>query len=450
MSPATLRYHFPGRERRGRIFRLALPIMGGMMSQNVLNLVDTGMVGTLGDAALAATGLGSFLNFLCMSFILGLSVGVQAMAARRLGEDRLSETAVPLNGGLLLALSMGLPLAALMISVAPDLFAALNNDPAVVAAGTPYLQVRLAAMAGVGMNFAFRGYWSAVHQTRLYFGTLVFMHSLNIFLNWVFIFGHLGAPALGVTGAGLATTLSIYTGTATYVLLGLRFARDNGFMGGIPKRSTFATMLQVSLPSGLQQLFFSGGMVALFWIVGQIGTAQLAAANVLIHVMLVGVLPILGLGIAAASLVGNALGREDVGDANLWAWNVALLGVVLALAVGVPVALFPNAILSVFIHDPDTLAIAHWPLVITALMIWNDALGMVLFHAHLGAGDSRRVMMVSIGYQWLFFLPLAYLTGPVLGFGLLTVWLLQAAYRALQTATVIGLWRRGAWAGVKV
>ena len=83
--------------------------MGGMMSQNILNLVDIGMVGHLGDTALAATGIGSFTNYLAISFIIGLSAGVQALAARRLGEDRLSETAVPLNGGLMLALIIGVP-----------------------------------------------------------------------------------------------------------------------------------------------------------------------------------------------------------------------------------------------------------------------------------------------------------------------------------------------------
>ena len=70
------------------VWGIALPIMGGMMSQNVLNLVDIGMVGRLGDSALAATGIGSFANYLAMAFIIGLSAGVQAVAARRLGEER--------------------------------------------------------------------------------------------------------------------------------------------------------------------------------------------------------------------------------------------------------------------------------------------------------------------------------------------------------------------------
>ena len=76
---------------------LALPIIGGMVSQNILNLVDTAMVGTLGDAALAAVGLGGFVNFMFIALILGVSTGVQVMTARRKGEGRFGDLALPLN-----------------------------------------------------------------------------------------------------------------------------------------------------------------------------------------------------------------------------------------------------------------------------------------------------------------------------------------------------------------
>ena len=133
MNAVTARLHslFPSRDRRGQIWRIAVPIMGGMMSQNILNLVDIGMVGRLGDRALAATGIGSFTNWLAISFIIGLSAGVQALAARRLGEGRNSETAVPLNGGLILSLLIGLPLCIIMIPAAPAAFEFLTDDPGV-------------------------------------------------------------------------------------------------------------------------------------------------------------------------------------------------------------------------------------------------------------------------------------------------------------------------------
>src|SRR5210317_136941 len=215
---------FPNRERRKMIWGISLPIMGGMMSQNVLNLVDIGMVGRLGDSALAATGIGSFTNYLAISFIIGLSAGVQALAARRLGEGRDSETAMPLNGGLLLALMIGLPLCIILILATPYAYNFLTSDAEVRELGIPYLQVRIASMIAVGMNFSFRGYWSAIHLTGIYLKTLLIMHAINIFLNWVLIFGNLGAPELGVFGAGLATTISLYIGTALYFFFAFRHA----------------------------------------------------------------------------------------------------------------------------------------------------------------------------------------------------------------------------------
>lgn len=441
---------FPNRERRGKILHIALPILGGMASQNILNLVDAGMVGSLGDVALAATGIGSFANFMAVAFVLGISTGVQSMASRRLGEGRDSETAVALNGGLLLTLVFGIPLSIVLISLAPSLIGLLVEDSAVVAEGTPYLQMRLAAIIGVGINFSFRGYWSAVHMTRFYLRTLLVMHTTNIFLNWVLIFGNLGAPALGVEGAGLATTISIYLGSAVYLLMAWRHARGNGFLRGIPGRDTMLTMLRVSVPSGVQQFLFAFGMTMLMTIVGRIGTAELAAANVLLTLGLVAILPSIALGLSAATLVGNALGRGDPEDAKRWGWNVAIMALTVSVCLAIPAAVFREQILGIFLKDPETLALASLPLLLTCLIISFDALGLVLMNAMLGAGDSRRVMLVSVVAQWVFFLPLAWFVGPVWGYGLLGVWILQGCYRLTQSGLFGAYWERGHWAHIKV
>ena len=108
-----------------------------MVSQNVLNLVDTYMVGSLGDAALAAVGMGGFANWLAMAFITGLATGVQAMSARRLGEGKTEEMAVPLNGGLLQAIVLGVPMSLLAVHFASDLFPLLVNDPEVLILDEP-------------------------------------------------------------------------------------------------------------------------------------------------------------------------------------------------------------------------------------------------------------------------------------------------------------------------
>ncbi len=447
---STLTPIFPSQDRRTRVWAIALPIMGGMMSQNILNLVDIGMVGRLGDAALAATGIGSFSSYLAISFIIGLSAGVQALAARRLGEERHSETAVPLNGGLILALVLGLPLCLILIWAAPWAFGFLSEDPEVIALGTPYLQVRVAAMVAVGMNFSFRGYWSAIHMTGLYLKTLLMMHALNIFLNWVLIFGNLGAPALGVYGAGLATTISVYCGTAIYFMFALRHARDKGFLHGVPSRQTLWQQLKLSLPASMQQVAFSAGLVTLVWIVGQIGTAEVAAVNVLMTFHITAILPAFGMALAATTLVGNALGRNDVEDAARWGWNVAILTAIYGVVLGLILIPLARPILGFFLTNAETAELAFLPMVFWALAIGFDTMGMVLMNALIGAGDTRRSMWISVIAQWLFFLPLAYLIGPVLGFGLIGVWLLNGVYRAGQALVCAQQWHARKWVGINI
>ncbi|MCA9545717.1 MAG: MATE family efflux transporter [Myxococcales bacterium] len=437
-------------ERRARIQGLALPIIGGMISQNVLNLVDTGMVGALGDAALAGVGLGSFANFMAIAFITGASAGVQAMAARRRGEGRDTETAIPLNGGLLVVAAVAVPLSALLIWLAPSLFPLLDDDPEVVALGTTYLQVRLVAMVAVGANFAFRGYWNAIDRSKLYLRTLLVMHVTNIALNYLLIFGHFGFPELGVKGAALGTAISTYVGTAYYVWMGRTYARENGFLRGLPDGATVKTMLRLAVPAGLQQFFFAAGMTVFFRLVGMVGTQELAASNVLVNLLLVAILPGLGFGLAAATLVGQALGQGDREAAHAWGSDVVKLSVGVITIIALPAMIYPQLLLMPFIRNPETLALAAEPLRIIAILLPLDAVGMVLMNALLGAGDAKKVMAVSVSTQWAVQLPLVYLVGPHLGWGLIAIWAVQSGARALQSLVFLGTWRGSSWGHAKV
>ncbi len=420
------------------------------MSQNILNLVDIGMVGHLGDSALAATGIGSYTNYMAISFIIGLSAGVQALAARRLGEGKNHETAVPLNGGLLLALLIGLPLCVVLYQFVPLIYPILSDDPRVIADGVPYLQVRLLSMVAVGMNFSFRGYWSAIHMTGVYLRTLVIMHTINIFLNWVLIFGNLGAPEMGVVGAGLATTISLYVGTGLYFFFALRHARDKGFLNRIPHKAVLWQQFKLSLPASFQQLFFSAGMVMLVWIVSHIGTAEVAAVNVLMTFHITAVLPAFGVALAATTMVGNALGRNDVEDAAMWGWNAAAISLVYGLVLSLVLIPFAEPLLGIFLKNPETLQLAYMPMILWAMAIGFDAAGMVLMNALIGAGDTRRSMWISVIAQWAFFLPAAYIAGPVLGYGLLGIWVVNAIYRAGQAAACVQQWSARNWVGIKL
>jgi len=435
--------------RSREVLHLALPIIGGMTSQNLLNLVDAWMVGGLGEAALAATGMANFLNFIAVAFITGFSPAVQAIAARRVGEGRLDETAVPLNGGLLLSLLIGVPVTIALVLAAPAIFSALNNDPEVVQQGVPYLQWRLVAVAAVGMNFAFRGYWSAVKLAKFYMLTLVGMHVLNVIFSYSLIHGLWGLPRMGTAGAGLGTTLAIFCGTAGYFWLASRHA-GGGFLHKLPTREQIRSLLKLGLPSSIQQLLFSGGFTVLFWIIGHIGTAELAVANVLITITLTAVLPGIGLGMAAATLCAQALGRGQPEDAHRWAWDVFHVGAWIFGGLALPMLLLTGPVLMLFLRDAQLVELGRLPLQLVGATILVDGLGLIMMQALLGVGASGLVMKVATGLQWGLFLPVAYLLGPVLGLGLTAVWLATGGYRGLQTAIFVAAWQRRRWMQIKV
>ncbi|MBT8079848.1 MAG: MATE family efflux transporter [Gammaproteobacteria bacterium] len=436
--------------RFNRITLLALPIIGGMLSQNLLNIIDTAMVGFLGDAALAAVGLGGFVNYMCMSLILGISTGVQTLAARKKGEGNVDRAAMVLNTALLIVVVIAPVFSVVVIYASGHFYPLLNDDPAVIREGLPYLQWRLAAIVFVGMNFAFRGYWNALDLSRLYMITLILMHACNIILNYALIFGNLGAPRMGTEGAGLASAISMAFGTAVYFYLGFKHARSHGFLHSRASRDETLSLVRISIPAGVQQLFFAAGFVALFWIIGRVGTPELAAANVLITVTLFAILPGLGLGIACTTLVSQALGRGEPDDAYSWAWDVAKVTAVLLTVLGLPLWLLPDLVSSIFIHDDATRELARWPMRLVGLTMPIEALGFAFMHGLLGAGDAKRVMFTSVGTQWFLLLPAAFVVGPVLGFGLLGIWVLQGLTRSLQSAIFVSMWRGRAWQHIAV
>jgi Na+-driven multidrug efflux pump len=211
-----------------------------------------------------------------------------------------------------------------------------------------------------------------------------------------------------------------------------------------------ASVLRLSIPAGLQSFFFAGGMTAFFWIIGRIGTLELAASNVLVQLLLVAILPGVGFGLAAASLVGQSLGRGDRPDAVQWGWDVSRLAMMLVGGMALIGVVFPDLMLRVFLHDPETIALARFPLRLLGATMALETLGTVLLNALMGAGASKIVMVVSISLQWGIFLPVAYFLGPVLGLGLSAVWAGQVGYRLLQALVFAGIWKSERWIDLKV
>lgn len=439
-----------GGDRRRVILRLALPIIGGMLSQSLLNLIDAAMVGALGEIPLAGVGIGGYAIFLITAVVFGLSSGVQAQTARRHGEQAWDQRAQALNAGLVISLAVAVPLTLLCLWQAPRLMAWINQDPAVNAEAVAYFRWRVVSLVPVAMIFCFRGYWNGIQRTGLYLRIMLAMHLVNGLASVGLIFGLAGLPAMGAAGAGAGTTLSLYVGLAIWAFYSLRHAMASGFLAARPRLETLLTTLRLAIPHSFQQIWFAAGYAMLFWILGHIGTASVAVGHVLVNLSLLLILPGVGLGMAAMSLVGQSLGRQDHRDARRWGWDVVSVALPCLLLLALPLLAFPEAVLGLFLHDAELIALGRQPLQLTALMIVMDAAALVFAQALLGAGANRTVMTTTLTLQWLVFLPLAWWVGVHLAFGLVGIWWVQLGYRCLNSAWFAVIWQRGRWAALSV
>ncbi|MFU8817795.1 MAG: MATE family efflux transporter [Pseudomonadales bacterium] len=438
-------------ERAQRLLKIGLPIMGGMISMVLLGLIDTAMVGTLGNAALGAVGLSSFAAFIFLGLFFGFSIAVQALVSRRMGEDQSSECARPLHASLV-AIGLSAPLmSGALYYLVPYLMPLLNNDPAVVGISIDYIRWLILQAVFVGFIAANTGFWNGIGASGIYIPSMIVMHVANVLFNYVFIFGNFGAPEMGAEGAGFATFLASAFGAALYFRLGVRYGKPFGFFKLKLTAEEIRRVLRLAIPAGLQQLLDVTALTVTYSIVGRVGTAELACYSVLINfINLVG-LPAWGLGTAGATLVGQALGRKDIPDATQWAWDTIKIGMVAMAIIGLPFWLVPERLLAIWIHDPATLDIAVWPTRILGLMITFNGIGYILAMLLNGAGDVKKVTWINLVTQWLILVPGAWLMGPVLGFGLLGIWLIhQFLYRLGHVFIFSWFWRRGGWARILI
>lgn len=440
----------PESTRRQTILRLSLPIIAGMLTQSLLNLIDAALVGSLGEVPLAGVGIGGYAMFLITAVVFGLSSGVQAQVARRHGEEDWGRRALALNAGLAIALVVAAPLTLLCLWQAPRLLALINQDPAVNAVAVEYFRWRVVSLVPVAMIFCFRGYWNGIQETGLYLRIILVMHAVNVVASLGLIFGLAGLPAMGAAGAGAGTSLSLFAGLAIWAGLSLRHATASGFLAERPRTGVLATTLRLATPHSFQQLWFAAGYAVLFWILGRIDTPSVAVGHVLVNLSLLLILPGVGLGMAAMSLVGQALGRRAHQDAHRWGWDVVRLAWCALAILALPMLLFPEAVLGLFLHDPALVALGRLPLQLTAVMIVLDAAALVFAQALLGAGANRTVMTATLTLQWLVFLPLAWWVGVVLEQGLVGIWWVQLGYRCLNSAWFVLIWQRRRWQSLAI
>jgi putative MATE family efflux protein len=437
-----------------RLLVLAGPIILGMASQTIMNLVDTAMVGRLGPAAQSAAGLGSFSFWVLANLLIGLGVAVQAMVSRRDGEGEPERAGATLDSGIFLALLLGLPIGYGLGVLAPSLFVTLTTDPDVVEGGSLYLQLRLMGLGVVVANYCFRGFYNGIGQSSTYLASIVLIHVTNILFNWIFIFGQLGATPMGVRGAGMASALAAAVGTVFYTVLTvtqkpvMERYKPFRFRSLAPER--LRRMVRLTWPEAVRGILTMTGFLLFLRLHSYVGTRETAAGTILMNIASVGFLPAVGMGLAGATLLGRSIGegRPDEGRKLVWKGvQLTAAGLVLPCIV---LLLFPDWAVGWFTPDGRVVQLARPAVRILGITMVFDALPIVLMFSLQGAGATRWVARVQVVQQYGVLLPLAWLLGIHFEMGILGLWLAMPASRI---ALAIPAWfkmRGTSWERIEV
>jgi MATE family multidrug resistance protein len=416
-----------------------------MLSINIMDIVDTAMIARLGNAALAGTGFANFLFFVSFSVTVGISAGVQTLTARYLGNGQRHRCAEPLNAGLVIIGGYGLVFWALLAWLGPILLSLFSNDPTVKNLTITYFLWRIPGLMGIGWAICFRSFWNGIKRPRIYMLILLATHGVNVILNWLLIFGHWGFPEWGVKGAAAGSTIALYIGIIAYATVTWRYQSITGAVMHWPTKRMLKSVMRLGGPLAVDQWLFSIFLLAMFWVFGQMGTQASAVAHVVISCALFLFLPGLGMGMASLTLVSESLGKGNINDAKQWAWDIIMLGIPLLAITGSILVWFPKPILSVFINDPATLAMAIPPFQLDMLMMWCLCIGSICLESLVGAGATRFVMLFKVVMRYGILFPGSYILAIMTHHGLWGVWVFWAIVNTIETSILLWVWQREKW-----
>lgn len=432
------------------LLHLAWPIVISRSAQVVVGFSDAAMVGRLGESALAATTTGALNTFSLFILPMGVVYIVASFSAQLLGRgDFAGARRYGWYGIIVSAIAQLICMAA--VPFVDRALLAFDYAPDVRSFMATYLKIRLlTGGAAVGLE-ALANYYGGLGNTRLPMLSQVLCMVLNVGLNWVLIYGNLGAPALGVEGAAIASAAS--TGVAFFALLAC-FVTGFGAKGGkIPsplKAAELLRMLRFGLPSGFNWFFeFAAFSFFVNVVVTALGTTSLAAFMAVMQLNSIGFMPAFAIASAGAILVGQAIGakrHDDVpGVVGLTIWTAAIWQGL----VGVAYVVMPRLLMRSF-ADPRAGATHFLDLGARLLMLsaaWQlfDAAANTLSEALRAAGDTAFCLWARMIIAWVIFVPGVLLTVRVFGGGDIAAVLWVVAYIALLALVLALRFRSGAW-----
>jgi MATE family multidrug resistance protein len=403
--------------------RLAIPIVIVQVGLMAMGTVDTIMVGHVSATALASVALGNLFFFFAVNFGMGGLLALDPVIAQAVGAGDAPAVARGLQRGVLLAAIVTIPTSLLLIPAIP-IFEALQQPAEIIPDAAGYAW---ATIPGIFPFFAFivlRQSLQAMERLAPIVTTIVIANLMNVALNWVLIFGNLGAPAMGPVGAALASSISRWCLVALMIILGWPVLRHHlrPLRSEALRLGPLLRMAAIGIPIGLQYSLEGGAFIVVALLMGSLGTVEMAAHQVAINLASLTFMVPLGVSSAAAVLVGQAVGRADPVSARRSAGAALLFGGGVMCVSALAFFVAPGLLARTYTTDESVIALASLLIPIAGVFQVFDGLQVVSIGVLRGVGDTRAPMVIAaIGY-WLIGVPVSAYLGLRANLGAVGLW----------------------------
>ena len=406
-----------------------------------MQIVDIAMVGRLGPEAIGAVGVGSALFLALSVFGMGLLLGLDTLVSQAFGARNRPECERWLRHGVFLALVLTIPVG-LFARMVGSLLHLWGFDPDVLPLVRPYFAIVTWSLPLLLLYAAFRRYLQAVSVVRPIMVALVTANLVNAAANWVLIFGNLGAPALGVEGAGWATCISrAYMAVVLAIAVARLGVRPWTLTAGVTVAG-LRRVLGLGWPAATQAALEYGAFATVTLLAGRLDPSTLAAHQIVINLAGLTYMVPLGIASAGAVRVGHAVGRRDAAGASAAGWTAIALGTGFMAAAAATFLAAPGAILGVFTTDRGVVEVGLGLIALVALFQVFDGLQGVTTGALRGLGDTRTPMLLNLAGHWIVGLPVGYLLCFAIGWGVVGLWVGLSTGLILVGSIVTVIWWR--------
>ncbi|MFP6665528.1 MAG: MATE family efflux transporter [Deltaproteobacteria bacterium] len=434
------------------VWALAWPVTLAMLSESLVGLVDMLMVAKLGATAVAAVGTGGQILGAAMVTMTAVGTGTMALVARHVGAGEHDEAEHVHGQSIVVAFLGSIAVITPIIFFATGIVNLFGVEPSVATMGADYTRVVMLSIPLAATLFVVGAAQRAAGDTRTPLWIGVIVNLVNVFLNWVLIFGNLGAPALGVAGSAIATTIAFGCGATIAITLGiLQRLRISLHLRDLRLQfTTIRRVLWIGYPAAVEQAMMQVGFLVYLVFAVRYGTEAVAAYFIGVRILALSFLPGFGFGAAASALVGQNLGARRPEEAASAGWIATGMSVAMMSASGVAIAFFAKEVASLFVDDPVVISNTVWFIYMLGISQPFMAIDFTLGGALRGAGDTRFPLLTVLIAFYAGRLGLSALVVFVFDLGLAWLWATLIADYIIRSLLKIWRFRQGSWATIRV